>query len=169
MGASDDLTKCPLHQHYVHPSTEFKADRTKCPNRPESHSGMQGNGCDICTVADHRDHLPPRSGLAARNERSEKSVADTVSGLSFRDVDGILERIAVSRTGMVRRGITVADDSSGSVGDEIWQAVRLDRAPAPEQLLHGWRYLFEARQSVKHMMSIDRVNGRRVRLGGIAD
>src|SRR3954470_9842778 len=101
------LRECSLHQHGVHPTSEFKSDVRKHTYGSKSKACMQTNGGLVVTVADDCHHLaatPPRAQL---DQVRQQAAAQSLSDESRVYVDGVLYREAIGGTRTVRPCVRV--------------------------------------------------------------
>ena len=130
---------------------------------------MQRDGALVATVADHGQHLPPASRLATFDQFAKQRAADAAPTASFGDINRVLDRMPVGGARPIGGRIAIAENTAFTFGDQIGQAGS-DHALSPRiQFACCRRFFLEGRQTVEHVMGIDRLHRLHVRLGRVAD
>ena len=168
-GACGRRRRAALQQRRVDPAAVLETDRLQHAGRLEAERAMQRRRAAGAAVGDHRDHLPPRAGLATFDQRGEQRAADPAPALRIVDVDRILDREAVRAARAVRRRVRVAGHAAVAFGDEVWQPVAQHRVAARAQFGDVGRRFLERRDAVVHVVRIDRVDRIEVGVGRVAN
>jgi hypothetical protein len=99
---------------------------------------------------------------AAVDQCGHQRAADAAAGKFVVDVHRILDRITISGARAINGGISVAGDSAVAFRDEIGQAELANGAVAACDLGRVGRFDFETRETVQHMVAIDRGYGGKI-------
>src|SRR5690606_2405193 len=86
-----------LHQDAVDPAPMLVADGGQHAGMAEAVPGMEADRGDVGAVADDRHHLPEARRLAAPDQFGEEPAADAGALPSGREIDRVLDRVAVGR------------------------------------------------------------------------
>src|SRR5690606_36391002 len=79
---------------------------------------MQADRADVVAVADDRHHLPGAERLAAPDQFAEEGAAGATALQVGRDVDGVLDAVAVGRPRPILVGVREAGDPPGLLDDD---------------------------------------------------
>ena len=88
-----------LQDRRIDPAAELEADRSQDACVRKAVALVEGDRGGVCAVADDRDHLPPRAGLAAGDDRGEQRRSEPPPVRVLGDVDRILDREAIGARG----------------------------------------------------------------------
>ena len=124
------LAEGALHDHRVQPAAELAADVLQNSDQAEPGLLVQADRCDVGGVADDRHHLTHAAAGGVAHHRVQESPPDALTARKGRDVDRVLDRVAVAWPGAIGAGIGIARDSSALLGDEVGQSRTPDRLPA---------------------------------------
>ena len=91
---------------------------------------MKRNRCHITAIADHRDHLTPKSHLAARNHGGKQSPANASVARVSVNVDRILDRVPIGGAGPIQSRVAITHNSAVDFCHKVWQAVAEHAVPA---------------------------------------
>src|SRR4029079_5489701 len=102
---------------------------------------MQSNRCCIGTISDNGQHSAPRPDFAAGNQRLKTSTADTPPAKPIRDIDGIFDRVAIGRPGIVYGSVAIAHDLAVDRGCKVRQPPLKDCGSSRHKLVDRRKYI----------------------------
>src|SRR6266478_9431109 len=108
-------------------------------NLAKAEALMEGDRGAIRAVADDGHDLPQSSCFAFGEQRRHQLSTDTSTGPCPVQVDRVFGGMSVSRPQAVGRRVSVTDDLSGTLGDEI-RIVPADDIEAPPHIILARRF-----------------------------
>ena len=120
-------------------------------------------------AADHGDHLAEPQAFANRNELAEQSAADAEPLRLRRNVDAVLDRIAVGGPRAIGAGIGIAEQGAVAHRYDMGKAPLHEVPPAPRHLRFAGRLDLVGRRAVQHRVGVDRSDCGNIALDGGAE
>src|SRR5690606_37287561 len=130
---------------------------------------MQSDRAFVQGITDDGEHLAHPDLLASSNDFEHQRMADATALCVRRDVNRVLARIPISRAGPERTRVRVAGDPTVELSDQERETACLYDVQTLAHFGGRGRHLFERAEAGEHVVRIDFLNARDVRVCAVPD